>query len=403
MSAARWQSMPADLRDIVLTELDRESEFEDVTNAYQVARSLLWELWETSMIGTRMSGLELSQYCGRAGSLNSASGRPAVMGSYFHAKMANQPDLIEWANRLTSDELEEVTEWHQPGDLVVKGWGTYCYRDARTEIVVALNGDGSFCKEGAPDCITVGHIDACWISERIDGSKLAVVSDIKKSKYTVDGPMTLQNVAYGLAWAAKNNCTHMVLDIWAATEGEHVTSPVIDLFEEGGDLWERVKHAAMNVDPENPVMGNHCKSCYGWQRCDAYTIKASGADGMADEEEISAGNAEALLMLADAHIRFGELTKKRLQLYAEHTPITSEDGFKRWGKTMQKGRESVMGVKKLREKLGDEEANKLITKGVEFPRYTWTNTEAGKDNAKKVASLKAKEKRDAKKAEKEKV
>lgn len=348
--------------------------------------------------GNRMSSLELSQYCGRAGSLNSASGRPAVMGSFAHAKFGKQPDEKAWRLKLTDEEVEEVEGWHSPAPLVIRGWGTFEYRNAEKEVTVALNSKGGYCEEGDPDCVTVGHIDSCWVNDRHAGIKIAVISDIKKSKYTVDGPTTLQNWSYGLAWASKHNCTHLVMDIWAATEGEHITSEVFDLFD-CGDQLERVLHAAQNVDVDNPIMGVHCSSCYGWQRCDAYTVIASNVDGMADEEEIAPRNASMLLMQAEAHIRFGDLTKKRLKLYADRTPIISEDGFRSWGKTIMKGKESVPGVKKLRESLGEEEANKLITRGPDFPQYRFTNTEAGKDNAKKATAAKAKAKRlEAKKA-----
>ena len=58
-----------------------------------------------------------------------------------------------------------------------------------------------------------------------------------------------------------------------------------------------------------------------------------------------------------------------------------------------------MGVKKLKEKLGAEAAQELITRGPDFATYRYTNTEAGKDNAKKAAAAKAKAKRaEAKKA-----
>ncbi len=55
---ARWQQLGPDLRDIVLRELDRESESEDVTNAYQVARKLLLELWDDTRGMCQCEGCE---------------------------------------------------------------------------------------------------------------------------------------------------------------------------------------------------------------------------------------------------------------------------------------------------------------------------------------------------------
>lgn len=61
----RWQSFGEDLRDIVLEQLDREAESEDVTDAYQTARRLLMELWEPSR------GMCQREGCGKRAQHNS--------------------------------------------------------------------------------------------------------------------------------------------------------------------------------------------------------------------------------------------------------------------------------------------------------------------------------------------
>lgn len=45
-AAQRWRQFPHDIRQVVLDEMDRESESEDVTDAFQTARRVLYDAEE---------------------------------------------------------------------------------------------------------------------------------------------------------------------------------------------------------------------------------------------------------------------------------------------------------------------------------------------------------------------
>ncbi len=326
------------------------------------------------MTGNRMSSLDLSQYCGLAAQLGekSAGSRASVAGSAFHACCSDAVDKDDWLMKLTDEEAQEILGWHRPRPLefVFEDAGVRCdYDDADKEATVALDSKGCHCEEDDPDCITVGHLDMAWAADFHD-SKLAVIGDIKKSLFTVDGPDTLQLTAYALAWADKHGCDAYVTAIWGATEGRWLVGKPVSLLD-AGDQWRRVKHAAQNVD-ERPTMGAHCMKCYGWQRCEAYTMVATDPlmlVGMDDDTEITDDNAGIMLEQADRLARVADLTKKRLKLWAQDHPISDGNG-KVWKGVQQRGRESVCGVKKLRETMG-KDAEKYISRGYEITSYRW--------------------------------
>ncbi len=327
------------------------------------------------MTGNRMSSLDITQYCGAAGTLSqlSASGRPAVMGSAFHAICSDDADKNDWLMKLTKEEREEVGEWHKPQPLVLDVLGvesTFLYKDATKEMEVALDSKGRYCTADDSDCITVGHFDMSWVVE-VDGQRIVIVGDIKKSAFTVDGADTLQLTAYGLAVAEMVKADGYISAIWAATEGRWLIGKLV-MLEDAGEQWARVKHAAMNVS-ERETMGNHCSKCYGWQRCKAYTLKATdpALSGMMDGELVTEANAAEMLIQADMLVRVGKLAKERIKLYAAKHPVSDGNG-KRWAQVNSKGRESVMGVKKLRARMG-KDAEKYIKRGASIATFRWVN------------------------------
>jgi hypothetical protein len=86
-------------------------------------------------------------------------------------------------------------------------------------------------------------------------------------------------------------------------------------------------------------------------------------------QDITAKNAPVLLAQADAMARVADVTKKRLKLFAEKTPIRDGNG-KVWKPITSKGRESVCGVKKLRERMG-KDAEDFISKGAPVASFRW--------------------------------
>ena len=323
----------------------------------------------------RMSSLDITQYCGAAGTLSqlSASGRPAVMGSAFHAVCSNDADKNDWLMKLTADEREEVKEWHKPAPLTIDVLGTeteFLYADASKEMEVALNSKGEHCQASDPDCISVGHFDMSWVTD-VNSQRIVIVGDIKKSAFTVDGPDTLQLTGYGLAVADMVKADGYIPAIWAATEGRWMVGKLVMLDDAGGQ-WARVKHAATNVS-ERETMGNHCSKCYGWQRCKAYTLMATDPSmtALMDGVLVTEENAADMLIRADALVRVGKLAKERLKLYAAKTPISDGNG-KVWKSVGSKGRESVMGAKKLRAAMG-KEAERYIKRGAAVSSFRWVN------------------------------
>jgi hypothetical protein len=210
-----------------------------------------------------------------------------------------------------------------------------------------------------------------WVTT-VDGRRIVIVGDIKKSAFTVSGADTLQLTAYGLAVAEMVQADGYISAIWAATEGRWMVGKLVMLLE-AGEQWARVKHAAMNVS-ERETMGNHCSRCYGWQRCKAYTLKATDPKLVAlmDGVLVTEDNAAEMLIHADMLNRVGKLAKERVKLYAAKHKVSDGNG-KVWAQVNSKGRESVMGVKKLRAKMGDKEAAKYIKRGASIATFRWVN------------------------------
>lgn len=328
-------------------------------------------------MGNRSSSLDRTQYCSASGRYQNAGSRASVKGSAFHAVCSEVPDRDEWLAKLTEEERGEIDGWHKPtpleicddeGNVVME-----CrYEHASTETEVALNKEGGFCKADDPDIMTLGHLDMAWVVE-IDGVTTAVVGDIKTSLFTSE-PTSLQLASYALAVADLSGAESYITAIWGAVEGQWRVAPSVDVFEAGKRL-EAVRFAALNLDGKETT-GNHCSGCYGWQQCRAYTLIASNVDGMQWDEEITEANAANILMQAEAAAKFADVTKKRLKLYAEKTPILDGNG-KQWKQIMGKGREGVMGVKKLREAMG-EDAEKYISRGPAVGSFRWVNEEKKK-------------------------
>ncbi len=327
------------------------------------------------MKGNRCSSLDITQYCGAAGTLSqlSASGRPAVQGSAFHAVCSDADDKNDWLMKLTKEERVEIGEWHKPAplelDILGEGY-RFLYKDATKEMEVALSSKGTYCLADNPDCITVGHFDMSWVAQS-GRRRIVIVGDIKKSAFTVSGADTLQLTAYGLAVAEMVNADGYISAIWAATEGRWIVGKLV-MLEDAGEEWARVKHAAMNVS-ERETMGNHCSRCYGWQRCKAYTFKATDPAlvGMMDGVLVTEDNAAEMLMQAEMLVRVGKLAKERIKLYAAKHVVSDGNG-KRWAQVNSKGRESVMGVKKLRAVMG-KDAEKYIKRGGSIATFRWVN------------------------------
>lgn len=328
-------------------------------------------------MGHRMSALPIAKYCGRSPVLGSqyGAGRGAVMGRAFHASTAGEPDAASLLARLTEAELEQVTQWHRPGDIEVNG-GTLTYADATKEVEVALDCDGMFTAD-IEHATTVGHLDFAWVVERGD-KKIAYVADIKRSEWTVSsGTDSLQLRTYGYAWAMRHDCDAFCVGIWAATEGEWQWSDMFDMFDDGPVIWEEIKAAA--TTPDEAITGTHCTGCWSRFHCAEHLLPASlpsnpdyvlakfteGGEGLQTQAD-----ARKALELVKAMEHVLKVAKSGTQEWARRNGgILNEDGSKRYLPIITKGRASL-DAKSLKADHPDVAA-KYTKTGSSFDTFRW--------------------------------
>jgi hypothetical protein len=225
--------------------------------------------------GNRISLLPITRYCGYAADLSEkhGAGRAAAMSSAFHAKLAD-PSGADTKRKLLSlneREQQDIATWNPPGDAIVFG-DSISYADSEKELPVGLDDDGNYVESG--HCLTAGTLDMGWVRR-----DLAIVGDIKKERFTVESPDTLQLQAYAWAYARKNGLSKFLTGIWVATDGEWIWSDrIIDMDSfEGLEIWETIKHAA-NQTGVAPSPGEHCRSCYGRLHCGEHLAPAAFAE-----------------------------------------------------------------------------------------------------------------------------
>lgn len=323
------------------------------------------------MTGHRMSSLEIAQHCGLAPKLmnESGAGRRALMGTYFHAYCAGDPSHETYETRLTPEELAEVREWALPPDVEVGGV-TLRYSEAVQEVEVGLSIHGEPCHADDPDLLTLGHLDFAWVHEGV-----AYVADIKSTEYTVDGPETLQLMAYGYAYAQLMEVDHFCPGIYAAKEGRYTWGEMVPLVNEvgpfaSGDLWTRLKMAAENQDT---CTGPHCSGCYVRLKCPEHTIRAVEGLGalapVAEGGQLTAETALDALGMVKAMEDLARQAKKHVQEWARRNGGIPDGKGKKYLPVMTKGRESC-SVKRVREVFGPD-AEQVISRGASHETWRW--------------------------------
>lgn len=252
------------------------------------------------MPGNRMSHLPVSQFCGTAAPLSEryGAGRAAMVSTYFHALCAGSSALPALRAKLTPEELEDVEEWHKPATVVLyDGAITLDYASAEKELEVMLTEDGEHTYV-ADKAISVGHLDFAWPRD-YQGRKVAFVADIKRTRWTVPSPDTLQVQAYGWAYAKLIGADAFVPGIWAAQEGEWMWGQWVDMNDfDSLDLWMRIKHAALNNGEANT--GPHCRNCYARMHCPEYLFPKD--DRLNALVAFSEGIEPTPLQVADAYL-----------------------------------------------------------------------------------------------------
>lgn len=230
------------------------------------------------MLGHRMSSLPIAQFCPKSPGLSQVgSGRAAAVSSAVHALWAGDDRAPSMLARLTDEEQAEIGNWTRPTDVVV-GTQVLRYADAVKEIEVAIDARGEYVSAGSPYALSVGHIDFVWILTLADGRRIAYVADLKRSEWTtLDGPRSLQLVAYGIAIASRELCDAFVCGIWSLSDSSWEWGDMIECDSERfRQLSQRVVAAALNTAGDYG-MGNHCTGCYGRLRCPAYLLPPSQA------------------------------------------------------------------------------------------------------------------------------
>lgn len=327
-------------------------------------------------IGNRISLLPISQFCGLAAKLSEehGAGRAAAKSSAFHATCADVPEARALFARLTPEEQEEIALWKRPTDITLGGV-SLDYASAEKELFVGIDASGEYAEPETAETLTCGSIDFAWV-RTVGGQKVAYVADIKKTRWTVEGPTTLQLLAYGWAYAKKHGCTHFVCGLWVAEGGEWIWSDEwfgVEGFD-GLDTWQRISFAALNKEITGST-GPHCQSCYGRLHCPEYTYPIAAAE---DKLAVISGELHGEIEPA----RLGEAIALAQQLgdVAEAFLKNAKEAVRRGAKATNAkgqiykpiampGRES-MNVPKLLQEY--PEATRFITKGNGYSQFRWS-------------------------------
>jgi hypothetical protein len=328
--------------------------------------------------GNRVSLLPISQYCGKAGELSEkyGAGRPAAMGSAFHALVARAPDAQVKLARLTDRERAEVLLWQPPATVVINEGRTLDYAEALKEFEVSIEAhDPDPIRVLAEDRpVTVGHVDMAWVKQ-VGDLKVAFVGDIKKTIWTTeDGPESLQLHGYGWGTARKFGCDAYCTGLWCATEGEWLWSKdwiVLDS-DRGRATWDRIYHAATNVGEAST--GGHCNGCYARLHCPEHLLPTALSQTflapVAEGGDLSTVD-HAFVLKLQALEKTIDAAKKLVQAAIERgeLQVRDPDSGKVYGPVKMPGREGL-NKEKLLADLGDK-ASEYVTKGAPYSQFRW--------------------------------
>lgn len=324
-------------------------------------------------LGHSLSKLDLTEKCGTAGLLKSASGRSAVMSKWVHATGAGK---IEEARGLYSqldpDERSRCLEWSVPNKVEIGGtWWEYA--DAEVEVQFSILPNWMAGNYDDPDRFTRGIADIVW---RDDLGDCLIVGDMKASRWTTSaGTDTLQLHAAGLALAAAYGLSSYVPFLWYLTDGEGEVGRVVELDSpEATRLRKRIGHAAQNR--EGPVTGEYCSKCYARWSCPAWSLPAhdtetwlaplTGSEIQLDDEK-----AARLALALQVYDDVSERAWEQLKAYVSQGGRIATNG-KEYRATQCKGRTSLHQVK-LAERLSElgENLEDYKVQGLPWQRWGW--------------------------------
>src|SRR6478735_7106933 len=329
-------------------------------------------------IGARISLLPISQFCGMAAQLSEAhgAGRAAAMSSAWHAQAAGAEDAPAKLARLTPEERAAIEQWKKPTPVKVLGV-ELTYEASAKEQPIGLTGDGSFAEEG--EVVTCGTLDFAWIVDHPDPfiGRVAVIGDLKKTRWASSGPDSLQLLTYGYAWAKKHGCRAFITGIWVIEDEEWQWAQEVhelDSFAEL-DLFYRIKSAALNTTGE-AAFGEHCGSCYGRLHCPEYTLPAQFAETVLAPVAADSGlinDGERLGQLFAFAERVAPLIEKAKELAKEAARRGAQVKHPVSGKVLTfvkcKGRESLNQARLF---AAVPDATQFLERGNSYERMSWS-------------------------------
>jgi hypothetical protein len=336
-------------------------------------------------MGVRMSQLGNALYCPQSAKYSEERGDTILsrIGSAFHARCAGGEDAPGLLAGLPDDDRDAVLSWQPPTDVVFVDKGEHVclvYKESEKEIAVGLTELGLFCPEASPKALSIGHVDMVWVHEFKDGTRIAYIGDIKKTRWTTqDGPDTLQCAGYGFACASKYGCHGFCRGLYIADEGRWQWSEHCIMLDssEGMALLETVLRAAANT--EGPACtGAHCWNCWGRLQCPEHLLPAAvgeqsevfAAISKADPGTLDNDKALKLLQWSDAADKLAKVAKEAAKAFAARNgSIYDPTTGKHYCMVTYDGRESV-SVARVRERFG-EQAEEVIKRSKPFLSPKW--------------------------------
>lgn len=331
-------------------------------------------------MGHRMSSLPLTQFCGQAPAIrekfSGSADRPAVQSSYFHAVCAGRAEeAARLRPQLTPEQLEDVDGWFKPAPCVLEypeGKISLDYADATKELEVRIDEDGEWCEDPIK-AMSVGHLDFAWTRE-YGGARVAFIADIKRTKWTVRDPNSLQLLAYGWAYSKFIGADAFVPGIWAAQEGEWAWGDWVSMSElDNLDLWWRIRHAATNTGPAST--GPHCRDCFVRLHCPQFVfpeapeqLRHLSVFSENGPEPDPVNVADAVLWAQSVKDVADRILENAKEYAKRGNEVRAADGRK-WSVTMRAGN-SYLDRKKL-DKEHPGLAEQYMRKGNPYPVATW--------------------------------
>lgn len=330
-----------------------------------------------TITGTRCSLLTVSQFCGVAAELSEqhGAGRAAAMSSAQHALLAQAPDAPEKFARLTEEEKDEIANWQPPKTCHPTPGVELDYESATKETPVGLDAEGEYVEPGG-EALTAGTPDFYWIRE-VNGLRVAYIGDMKKTRWTtLDGPKSLQLLAYGWAVAKKHGCDAFCCGLWFLEEGAWSWGEIIDMNDwDSLDTWNAIRFAASNKG--EAATGAHCRDCYGRMHCKEYLLPLALSDtqlrAFTHAEALTEETVTMAVLYAQTAEDLAAAVKDNAKEWLRRNPdavVRDARAGKVWKPVDMPGRQSIPSIPALLQAFPG--AEKFVKQGSNYQQRRWT-------------------------------